>query len=145
MLLIIIILFMICWGPVTTNNLFVAFDILDNLHMGTLKYIRQAFFVLSYSNSCVNPIVYGFMSKNFRKAFVIALGFMCLGRRRRARFWDKSIVRFSIENRSSINAPIHQQKISQQFLRENCRTSTTYTSTMNAEGDENFSLKRTEK
>jgi hypothetical protein len=33
------------------GNLFVAFDILDNLHMGTLKYIRQAFFVLSYFNT----------------------------------------------------------------------------------------------
>ncbi|XP_062615949.1 QRFP-like peptide receptor, partial [Saccostrea cucullata] len=118
MLVTIIILFMISWGPITTNNLLVSFDILDNLHMGTLKHVRQAFYVLSYFNSCVNPIVYGFMSKNFRKAFIIALGFMCFGRRQRSRFLDETVVRFSTENRSSSVVQSYQYRISKQFTRE---------------------------
>ena len=35
--------------------------------------MREAFHVMSYVNSCVNPVVYGFMSKNFRQTFKRAL------------------------------------------------------------------------
>ena len=35
--------------------------------------MREAFHVMSYANSCVNPVVYGFMSKNFRQTFKRAL------------------------------------------------------------------------
>ena len=40
---------------------------------GEYKYMREAFHVMSYANSCVNPVVYGFMSKNFRQTFKRAL------------------------------------------------------------------------
>lgn len=138
MLVTIIVLFMICWGPVTTNNLLVAFDVLDTLHMGALKPIRQAFYVLSYINSCVNPIVYGFMSKNFRKAFIMALGYLCLGRRRQRRmqFWDQTMVRFSVETRYSVSARGSRLTASQILLqREGLRPVVTYDS------EDSFSLK----
>ena len=77
MLFAIVMLFILCWGPIMTNNLLVAFNVLDYLHMGSLKHIRQALLVLSYFNSCVNPIVYGFMSKNFRQAFLSTLSAIC--------------------------------------------------------------------
>lgn len=138
MLVTIIVLFMICWGPVTTNNLLVSFDVLDKLHMGALKPIRQAFYVLSYINSCVNPIVYGFMSKNFRKAFIMALGYLCLGRRRqrRTQFWDQTMVRFSVETRYSVSARGSRLTASQILLqREGLRPVVTYDS------EDSFSLK----
>ncbi|KAL4236630.1 hypothetical protein ACF0H5_005015 [Mactra antiquata] len=69
MLVAIIVTFLICWAPITVNNLLVAFRILPTLHLGYVKYMREAFHVMSYFNSCVNPIVYGFMSKNFRQTF----------------------------------------------------------------------------
>nr|XP_022319814.1 galanin receptor type 1-like [Crassostrea virginica] len=142
MLVTIIILFMISWGPVTTNNLLVAFDVLDNLHLGTLKPIRQAFYVLSYLNSCVNPIVYGFMSKNFRKAFVMALGFMCLSRAQRARFWDKTVVRFSVDNRSSTSALGTRINVSRYIQRDVFPPSTSFLSTAgNTESEESYYLK----
>lgn len=145
MLVTIIVLFMICWGPVTTNNLLVAFDVLDKLHMGALKPIRQTFYVLSYINSCVNPIVYGFMSKNFRKAFIMALGFLCLGRRkrRRARFGDKTVVRFSVDTRYSVSARGSRQTASQILLqREGLRPVATYVNTLgNTDSEDSFSLK----
>ena len=73
MLVAIILIFVVCWAPITVNNLLVAFKILPGLHIGSLKYMREAFHIMSYANSCVNPIVYGFMSKNFRQTFVKSL------------------------------------------------------------------------
>ena len=69
MLVAIIVIFVICWAPITINNLLVAFKVLPPLHFGFFKYMREAFHIMSYANSCVNPVVYGFMSKNFRQTF----------------------------------------------------------------------------
>lgn len=66
MLIVIVIFFFLCWGPILLNNLLVALNVLDKLNTGFLKPMRMAFHLLSYSNSCVNPIVYGIMSHNFR-------------------------------------------------------------------------------
>ena len=79
MLVAVIILYALCHGPCLIDNVLVAFGHVDRLHYGSLKHIRQAFAVMSYFNSCVNPIVYAFMSKNFREGFKIALC-MCLYR-----------------------------------------------------------------
>lgn len=73
MLIIIVLLFAVCWGPILLDNVLVAFGLVDQLHMGDLMYMRIAFNLMSYANSCVNPIVYGFMSKNFRGSFKHAL------------------------------------------------------------------------
>nr|XP_011418396.2 gastrin/cholecystokinin type B receptor isoform X1 [Crassostrea gigas] len=66
MLIVIVLFFFLCWGPILLNNLLVALNVLDKLNIGFLKPMRMAFHLLSYSNSCVNPIVYGIMSHNFR-------------------------------------------------------------------------------
>lgn len=66
MLMVIVLFFVLCWGPILLNNLLVAVNVLDKLSTGFLKPLRMAFHLLSYSNSCVNPIVYGIMSHNFR-------------------------------------------------------------------------------
>ena len=73
MLVSIIVLFSICWGPILIDNVLVAFGYLNKYNYGYLKYMRQAFALMSYFNSCVNPIVYAFMSKNFRDSFKYAL------------------------------------------------------------------------
>ncbi|XP_041357591.1 QRFP-like peptide receptor [Gigantopelta aegis] len=77
MLVAVVVLFTICWGPIMMNNLLVAFHVLTDLNEGHLKPIRQAFWLMAYSNSCVNPIVYGFMSKNFRDTFRYTIGICC--------------------------------------------------------------------
>lgn len=79
MLIIVVVLFALCWGPILINNVLVAFGILNDIHMGFLKPMRTAFSLMSYANSCVNPIVYGFMSKNFRDTFRYAINH-CLKR-----------------------------------------------------------------
>ena len=73
MLVSIIVLFALCWGPSLIDNVLIAFHKVDRLNYGHLKYIRMAFALMSYFNSCVNPIVYAFMSKNFRQSFKHAL------------------------------------------------------------------------
>lgn len=82
MLVAIVILFAICWTPTLVDSVLVAFGLLDRLHYGQLKHARQAFALMSYANSCVNPIVYAFMSKNFRTGFKHTLCGVCSRRGR---------------------------------------------------------------
>ena len=77
MLVSIIMLFTVCWGPSLIDNVLIAFGQVNRLNYGNLKYMRQAFSLMSYFNSCVNPIVYAFMSKNFRDSFRYALCLCC--------------------------------------------------------------------
>ncbi|KAL8578159.1 hypothetical protein ACOMHN_051714 [Nucella lapillus] len=73
MLVMVLLLFAVCWAPILTNNLLTAWGHLHNLHHGYLKPMRQAFFLMSYFNSCLNPIVYAFFSRNFRQSFKMAI------------------------------------------------------------------------
>jgi hypothetical protein len=79
MLVIIIGLFFICWAPIKINNILVGFGKLPNANEGVLWHLRIYFFLLSYFNSCVNPVVYAFMSRNFREGFKISIK-ICLKR-----------------------------------------------------------------
>ena len=69
MLVAIIVLFAICWGPLLIGNVVSAFGITTTLNYAHMKHVRRALHLMAYSNSCVNPIVYAFMSRNFRKCF----------------------------------------------------------------------------
>ncbi|XP_052256364.1 LOW QUALITY PROTEIN: pyroglutamylated RF-amide peptide receptor-like [Dreissena polymorpha] len=73
MLVAVVVVFIICWAPILTNDLLVALEILPELNIPPYKYMRETFHLMSYINSCVNPIVYGFMSRNFRQMFKRAL------------------------------------------------------------------------
>ncbi|KAJ8936447.1 hypothetical protein NQ314_012309, partial [Rhamnusium bicolor] len=75
MLVTVVALFAVCWAPVLIDNVLMAYDVLPHLRMGPLKYMSSAFHLMAYFNSCINPIVYGFMSKSFRESFVLALCF----------------------------------------------------------------------
>uniref|UniRef100_T1L4T8 G-protein coupled receptors family 1 profile domain-containing protein n=1 Tax=Tetranychus urticae TaxID=32264 RepID=T1L4T8_TETUR len=73
MLVAVVILFILCWSPILIINVLTAFGKLHQLNYGFLKPLRTAAHLLSYLNSCINPLVYGFMSKNFRASFKAAL------------------------------------------------------------------------
>lgn len=92
MLMAIILIFVICWAPTLIDNVLVAFGVLEKLHYGYLKPMRQAFLLMSYFNSCVNPMVYAFMSRNFRETFRYALC-MCINKdmARRDRYKRQSV------------------------------------------------------
>lgn len=81
MLIVVVIVFVLCWTPILVFNVLKAFDIVPLLNYWPLKPFKTAFHLFSYANSCVNPIIYGFMSRNFRASFKAAL-VKCLGCKR---------------------------------------------------------------
>uniref|UniRef100_A0A8C5P8H1 G-protein coupled receptors family 1 profile domain-containing protein n=1 Tax=Leptobrachium leishanense TaxID=445787 RepID=A0A8C5P8H1_9ANUR len=68
MVVVIVLLFTVCWGPIQLFILFQAFQSSFEKSYETYK-IKIFAHCMSYSNSSVNPIVYAFMGANFRKAF----------------------------------------------------------------------------
>ncbi|XP_071449953.1 gastrin/cholecystokinin type B receptor-like [Hetaerina americana] len=79
MLLTVVVLFVICWAPVLIDNVLKAYDVLPVLRdsNSSLRHMGNAFHLMSYFNSCINPIVYGFMSKSFRVSFYKVLCKCC--------------------------------------------------------------------
>ncbi|XP_037287880.2 QRFP-like peptide receptor [Rhipicephalus microplus] len=80
MLILVVCLFVLCWAPILILNVLTAFGGVATLNYSYLKPLRTCFHLLSYLNSCVNPLVYGFMSRSFRVSFRDAL-FGCLRQR----------------------------------------------------------------
>ncbi|KAH7935714.1 hypothetical protein HPB52_012684 [Rhipicephalus sanguineus] len=73
MLILVVSLFVLCWAPILILNVLTAFGSVSALNYSYLKPLRTCFHLLSYLNSCVNPLVYGFMSRSFRVSFRDAL------------------------------------------------------------------------
>lgn len=69
MVIIVVALFVLCWMP------FYLLNIINLLVALPVDYQGLYFFVvvLGYANSCANPIVYGFLSDNFKRGFRKAL------------------------------------------------------------------------
>ncbi|XP_062868425.1 G-protein coupled receptor 54-like [Trichomycterus rosablanca] len=68
MVLVIVQLFILCWGPIQLFILAQAFSPHFRQDYYTYK-VKIWAHCMSYSNSCINPIVYAFMGANFRKSF----------------------------------------------------------------------------
>ncbi|KAJ8270859.1 hypothetical protein GJAV_G00120080 [Gymnothorax javanicus] len=68
MVVVIVLLFTICWGPIQLFILFQSFypNYKDNYTTYKIKTWANC---MSYANSSINPIVYGFMGASFRKSF----------------------------------------------------------------------------
>ncbi|KAM9391441.1 KISS1 receptor b [Pholidichthys leucotaenia] len=79
MVVVIVALFLICWGPIQVCILLQAFGLRSYI-LYKLKILGHC---MSYSNSSVNPLVYAFMGNNFRKAFKHAFPAIFLWRMRR--------------------------------------------------------------
>nr|XP_057938554.1 cholecystokinin receptor [Doryrhamphus excisus] len=69
MLVVIVVLFFLCWMPLYCANTWRAFD--DRSAKKALSGTPIAFIhLLSYTSACVNPIIYCFMNTRFRKALL---------------------------------------------------------------------------
>ncbi|XP_035532782.1 cholecystokinin receptor [Morone saxatilis] len=85
MLVVIVVLFFLCWMPLYCANTWRAFDDLSAKH--ALSGAPIAFIhLLCYTSACVNPIIYCFMNTRFRKALLATFSCCaapCHRRRRR--------------------------------------------------------------
>ncbi|KAK2709167.1 allatostatin-A receptor-like [Artemia franciscana] len=68
MVVIVVIIFAVCWCPVQILLILISLDVYDPTTGAGLWLLIPAQ-TLAYMNSCVNPILYAFLSDNFRKAF----------------------------------------------------------------------------
>ncbi|KAB1282565.1 Cholecystokinin receptor type A [Camelus dromedarius] len=69
MLMVIVVLFFLCWMPIFSANAWRAYDTASaerRLSGTPISFIL----LLSYTSSCVNPIIYCFMNKRFRLGFM---------------------------------------------------------------------------
>ncbi|XP_057628496.1 cholecystokinin receptor type A [Chionomys nivalis] len=69
MLIIIVVLFFLCWMPIFSANAWRAYDTASaerHLSGTPISFIL----LISYTSSCVNPIIYCFMNKRFRSGFM---------------------------------------------------------------------------
>ncbi|XP_060616943.2 G-protein coupled receptor 54-like isoform X2 [Anolis sagrei] len=75
MVVVIVLLFTICWGPIQFYLLFQGFYLHFQANYETYK-IKTWANCMSYANSSLNPIVYAFMGDSFRKSFKKAFPFL---------------------------------------------------------------------
>ncbi|XP_061641666.1 cholecystokinin receptor-like isoform X2 [Phyllopteryx taeniolatus] len=79
MLLVIVALFFICWMPLYFANTWKAFGL--KAATKALSGIPISFIhLLSYTSSCVNPVIYCFMNTRFRKALLSTFACCCRNR-----------------------------------------------------------------
>ncbi|XP_062992365.1 cholecystokinin receptor type A [Elgaria multicarinata webbii] len=79
MLIVIVILFFICWTPVFSVNTWRAFDNSSAILLlsgAPISFIH----LLYYTSACVNPIIYCFMNKRFRLGFLTT--FTCCAKKK---------------------------------------------------------------
>ncbi|XP_067876903.1 G-protein coupled receptor 54-like [Heterodontus francisci] len=75
MVVVIVLLFTVCWGPIQLFILFQGFYMNFQANYETYK-IKTWANCMSYANSSINPIVYAFMGESFRMSFKKAFPFM---------------------------------------------------------------------
>uniref|UniRef100_A0A3Q1HFL2 G-protein coupled receptors family 1 profile domain-containing protein n=1 Tax=Anabas testudineus TaxID=64144 RepID=A0A3Q1HFL2_ANATE len=63
MVLLVVAVFVLCWMP------FYIAQLVSVFHRPPDPMVTQLFVILSYANSGANPILYGFVSDNFRRSF----------------------------------------------------------------------------
>ncbi|XP_075231268.1 allatostatin-A receptor-like [Lycorma delicatula] len=67
MVVVVVAIFAICWCPIQVILVLKSIDRYEITNTSVMVQIVSH--VLAYMNSCVNPILYAFLSENFRKAF----------------------------------------------------------------------------
>ena len=67
MVVIVVAIFALCWMPIQIIFMVQKFGHFANDHIGIAG--QMAANCLAYMNSCVNPILYAFLSENFRRSF----------------------------------------------------------------------------
>ncbi|TMS15459.1 somatostatin receptor type 5 isoform X1 [Larimichthys crocea] len=67
MVVIIVLVFVLCWLPFFTTNIVNLIHVIPENRTTNRLYFSLV--ILTYVNSCANPILYGFLSDNFKQSF----------------------------------------------------------------------------
>lgn len=67
MVVIIVVVFVLCWGPFFTANIVNLIKAIPESQTSAVFYFTLV--ILTYVNSCANPVLYGFLSDNFKQSF----------------------------------------------------------------------------
>ncbi|XP_013417869.1 allatostatin-A receptor-like [Lingula anatina] len=93
--------FVVCWGPF--NFLFVYISCGGGGDQKVMGILNISALFLAYSNSCLNPIIYNFASKEFRKSFRLTISNTCKTRKNRRRSRKMSSTKTKVSIDSAIN------------------------------------------
>lgn len=74
----VVIVFGVCWLPLHGHLLLVYMG--QQPHARWYAVFRVICHVLAYSNSCVNPFIYHYVSADFRRSLAVVLAPLCRGR-----------------------------------------------------------------
>lgn len=78
MIIVVVMMFVLCWTPIHVMFMLQGFIVEDiNGHFICFKIFCNC---LAYANSCINPILYAFLSENFRNSFKKLLSLFCCHR-----------------------------------------------------------------
>ncbi|KAL8604705.1 hypothetical protein ACOMHN_017664 [Nucella lapillus] len=77
MLIVVVLLFAVCYLPVHLFFIFMVTGLLEFLPRAILPLLGMLAHWLCYFNSSVNPVIYNFMSCNFRREFRVACYICC--------------------------------------------------------------------
>ena len=76
MLILVVILFLLCWGPRLIMELTIKLDLLA--YDDFIYKLRIISYLLPFIHSCLNPIVYVLMSIQFRRRMIFCLQKKCI-------------------------------------------------------------------
>nr|XP_002738024.1 PREDICTED: allatostatin-A receptor-like [Saccoglossus kowalevskii] len=108
MVVVVVIVFAICWLPIQIFLMVQNFAVYD-YENPVLKPIYYTANCMSYANSCINPIIYVFLSKSYRQAFRRAIC-CCVQKQRTTRggfMRDSMMVTTAVSNTPNRSANRH--------------------------------------
>ncbi|CAB4054249.1 ASTA-R [Lepeophtheirus salmonis] len=122
LVLIVIVVFAVCWAPIQLVLILKALDLFvtngpEDYHRIIIQILAH---VLAYLNGCINPILYAFLSDNFRKAFYELLPryFSTDSQRRRARGLNYELTTTRSANRSEYRHRRQKKRLPTDYLPE---------------------------
>lgn len=58
MLVAVVVLFVICWGPILVDNMLTSYGYLPRIKVGTYKHLNTAFQLMAYFNRYVDKTIH---------------------------------------------------------------------------------------
>ncbi|VDM64152.1 unnamed protein product [Angiostrongylus costaricensis] len=108
MLISIVVMYTVCWLPTIVDELLTSFGyICRTSNTPSLKHMRMGFNALTYCQSCINPILYAFISQNFRITFKSAYSRM----KRRLQGMEETHYRMGSGSSASMLSTRNQQRV----------------------------------